>query len=146
MNVNINDLVSYDSTDHIATITINRPERMNALNEEIIVGLQQAWQHFNKVMTELRFCTPQAIAPFLLVRTLKRRHRKWARRPKHWRNHQQTHHRGGTRLVYWRGLRDRTDVRHGDCCRQHQIQIPRGPAWLHRRFDQQCGSALSRIK
>ena len=40
MNVNINDLVSYDSTDHIATITINRPERMNALNEEIIVGLQ----------------------------------------------------------------------------------------------------------
>ena len=48
MNVNINDLVSYDSTDHIATITINRPERMNALNEEIIVGLQRAWQHLQQ--------------------------------------------------------------------------------------------------
>ena len=48
MNVSINDLVSYDSTDHIATITINRPERMNALNEEIIVGLQKAWQHLQQ--------------------------------------------------------------------------------------------------
>ena len=75
MNVHINDLVSYDSTDHIATITINRPERMNALNEEIITGCNKP-ASTTPVMTELRFCTPQAIAPFLLVRTLKRRHRK----------------------------------------------------------------------
>ena len=40
MNVNMNDLVSYDSTI--------RPERMNALNEEIIVGLQKAWQHLQQ--------------------------------------------------------------------------------------------------
>ena len=38
--------VTYDSQEQIATITINRAERMNALNEGVIVGLQQAWQRF----------------------------------------------------------------------------------------------------
>ncbi|MDG2277687.1 MAG: enoyl-CoA hydratase-related protein [Pseudomonadales bacterium] len=40
----MSDLVTYTSEDRIATITINRAERMNALNEEVIVGLQAAWQ------------------------------------------------------------------------------------------------------
>lgn len=38
------ELVTYTSKDHIATITINRADRMNALNEEVILGLQAAWQ------------------------------------------------------------------------------------------------------
>ena len=38
------ELVTYSSNNHIATITINRAERMNALNEEVILGLQAAWQ------------------------------------------------------------------------------------------------------
>jgi enoyl-CoA hydratase/carnithine racemase len=42
----MSEFVSYTSTDGIATITINRADRMNALNEEVIVGLQQAWQRF----------------------------------------------------------------------------------------------------
>ena len=37
-------LVTYTSKNHVATITINRAERMNALNEEVILGLQAAWQ------------------------------------------------------------------------------------------------------
>ncbi|MEM7096650.1 MAG: enoyl-CoA hydratase-related protein [Pseudomonadota bacterium] len=40
------DLITYQSEDHIATITINRPESMNALNEEVIVGLYDAWTAF----------------------------------------------------------------------------------------------------
>ncbi len=40
------DVVTYSSSEAIATITINRAERMNALNEEVIVGLQQAWRDF----------------------------------------------------------------------------------------------------
>ena len=40
------DAVTYASSDLIATITINRPERMNALNEAVISGLQKAWQRF----------------------------------------------------------------------------------------------------
>ena len=76
MNVSINDLVSYDSTDHIATITINRPERMNALNEEIIVGLQKAWQHLQQSDDRVAVLHAAGDQPFLLVRTLKRRHRK----------------------------------------------------------------------
>lgn len=38
--------VTYTSKDQIATITINRADRMNALNEGVIVGLQSAWQQF----------------------------------------------------------------------------------------------------
>jgi enoyl-CoA hydratase/carnithine racemase len=38
------ELVTYTSHDHVATITINRADRMNALNEEVILGLQGAWR------------------------------------------------------------------------------------------------------
>ena len=38
--------VTYESADNIAVITINRPERMNALNEAVIVNLQAAWERF----------------------------------------------------------------------------------------------------
>ena len=40
------DIVSYTSSNRIALITINRAERLNALNEEVIVSLQAAWQQF----------------------------------------------------------------------------------------------------
>ena len=39
----MNDTVSYRSEDGIATVTINRPDRMNALNEDVIQGLKAAW-------------------------------------------------------------------------------------------------------
>lgn len=39
-------LITYESSDNIATITINRPERMNALSDEVIVGLNQAWHRY----------------------------------------------------------------------------------------------------
>ena len=42
----MNDLVTHTSSDRIATITINRPQRMNALNEDVILGLQKAWRDF----------------------------------------------------------------------------------------------------
>jgi len=44
----VSELVTYSSSGAIATITINRAERMNALNEGVIVGLQQAWQAFER--------------------------------------------------------------------------------------------------
>ena len=40
------DQVTYTSSNNIAVITINRPERMNALNETVIVTLQDAWRRF----------------------------------------------------------------------------------------------------
>ena len=39
-------VVEYASDNQIATITINRPERMNALDEAVIQGLHNAWQQF----------------------------------------------------------------------------------------------------
>ncbi len=39
----MNDSVTYTSEDGIATITINRPDKMNALNEDVIQGLRAAW-------------------------------------------------------------------------------------------------------
>lgn len=40
------DVVQYTEKNAIATVTINRADKMNALNEDVIVGLQQAWQRF----------------------------------------------------------------------------------------------------
>ena len=44
----MNKLVTYTSAANVATITINRPERMNALNETVILGLQEAWRRFDE--------------------------------------------------------------------------------------------------
>lgn len=39
----MSDAVTYTSNDGIATVTINRPDKMNALNEDVIQGLKAAW-------------------------------------------------------------------------------------------------------
>jgi enoyl-CoA hydratase/carnithine racemase len=36
--------VSYQSRDHIATITLNRPAKRNAINQAMSAGLREAWQ------------------------------------------------------------------------------------------------------
>src|SRR5262245_26055665 len=40
------DAVTYRSGDHIATITINRAERMNRIDAAVVEGLHQAWRRF----------------------------------------------------------------------------------------------------
>lgn len=42
----MSELVTYQSREKIALITLNRADRMNALNERLIVELQAAWQQF----------------------------------------------------------------------------------------------------
>ena len=44
----MSELVTYQAEGRIALITINRADRMNALNEDVIVGLQAAWQRFEQ--------------------------------------------------------------------------------------------------
>jgi enoyl-CoA hydratase len=46
--IKMTDLVTYETSAGIATIVINRADRLNALNEEVIVGLQAAWQRFEE--------------------------------------------------------------------------------------------------
>ncbi len=38
--------VTYTQSDHIALITLNKPERLNRLDGELVEGLHQAWQTF----------------------------------------------------------------------------------------------------
>src|SRR5688572_7471885 len=40
------DAVSYRSADRIATITINKPERMNRIDADVVEGLHAAWVQF----------------------------------------------------------------------------------------------------
>ena len=40
------DAVSFTSSNHIAVITINRAERMNRLDADIVSGLETAWTRF----------------------------------------------------------------------------------------------------
>jgi len=42
------DVLLYEEKDHIVTITINRPERMNALTIELYDKLDEAWEKFNQ--------------------------------------------------------------------------------------------------
>jgi enoyl-CoA hydratase/carnithine racemase len=39
----VSEAVTYESNDGIAIVTINRPDKMNALNEDVIQGLKAAW-------------------------------------------------------------------------------------------------------
>ena len=41
------DVVTHQSVDGIAVITINRPNKKNALSKEVVSGLNQAWHDFN---------------------------------------------------------------------------------------------------
>jgi len=38
--------VTYESSENIAAITLNRPERLNALNSQLVKELEQAWLRF----------------------------------------------------------------------------------------------------
>jgi len=42
----MNASVRYETLDGVAVVTIDRPDRMNALNEDVIQGLRTAWRRF----------------------------------------------------------------------------------------------------
>ena len=42
-----NDLVAYESQDRIARIEIRRPEKLNAIDEDVVQGLRAAFRRFN---------------------------------------------------------------------------------------------------
>jgi len=42
----MSDAVTYESKDQIAVITMNRAERMNRLDADIVAGLEAAWRQF----------------------------------------------------------------------------------------------------
>lgn len=43
----MNDAVTYESRDGVAVITINRPDRLNAIGPEVEAGLADAWMRLN---------------------------------------------------------------------------------------------------
>lgn len=40
------NFITYESADHIAVVTLNRPDKKNALNQDMIDELRAAWQRF----------------------------------------------------------------------------------------------------
>jgi enoyl-CoA hydratase/carnithine racemase len=47
MNDEARHLVEYACADHIATITLNRPEKLNAFSDELVVALSEALRRFD---------------------------------------------------------------------------------------------------
>lgn len=43
----LNDALRYESRERIAIITLNRPQALNAMDEDMVRALRQAWQRFN---------------------------------------------------------------------------------------------------
>ena len=43
-----NDLVAYESQDRIARIEIRRPDKLNAIDEDVVQGLRAAFRRFNE--------------------------------------------------------------------------------------------------
>lgn len=54
----------YESRDRIVTITINRPEKRNALSEEVCVKLRDAWQRFQSSDDRVAIITGAGDAAF----------------------------------------------------------------------------------
>lgn len=44
----MNDVVTYESRDSVAIITINRPDRLNAIDADVEAGLARAWKRLNE--------------------------------------------------------------------------------------------------
>ena len=39
--------IQYEKRDHVTIITINRPEAMNSLTLEMLLGIEEAFDEFN---------------------------------------------------------------------------------------------------
>jgi enoyl-CoA hydratase len=39
-------IVKYGKQEHLVIITMNRPERRNAMSQDLLLGLAESWQHF----------------------------------------------------------------------------------------------------
>jgi len=57
-------VLTYESRDQIATITINRPDKRNALSEEVCVRLRDAWQRFQQGEDRVAILTGAGDAAF----------------------------------------------------------------------------------
>jgi len=65
------DVVLYESTDHIATITINRPDKMNALSEQVVVELRNAFNRLEESDDRVAILTSAGTKAFSVGADLK---------------------------------------------------------------------------
>ena len=63
----MSDAVTYETNGHVATITMNKPDRMNRLDAEIVDALHQSWKRFMATAGSGSPLLPGTVGPFLLV-------------------------------------------------------------------------------
>lgn len=67
----MNELVTYESKDNVAIIVIRRKSKLNALNNEIISGLRDAWTRFEESQDRVAVLTSEGDRAFSVGADLK---------------------------------------------------------------------------
>ena len=65
------EFLKVEKADRVATLTLNRPDILNAVNSRMHHEIEQIWLIWRRIVTSMRSCLPAPGGPFVPVATSK---------------------------------------------------------------------------